>query len=73
MRFFHPLFSAQYNTISPWFELGGVSSNITTTRATVGVNGTWGTCQMSIFGDGDGGHDRCSMGPKQVLERAFLA
>ena len=29
-----------------------------------------GTCSMSIFGDG--GHDRCSMGPKRLLERVFF-
>ena len=27
------------------------------------INGTWGTCQMSRFGDG--GHARCSMCPKR--------
>ena len=33
--------------------------------------GTWGTCQMSRFGDG--GPARCSMGPKRSLESAVFS
>ena len=35
------------------------------------INGTWGTFQMSRFGDG--GPARCSMGPKPSLERVFFS
>ena len=35
------------------------------------INGTWGACQTSRFGDG--GPARCSMGPKQSLERVFFS
>ena len=35
------------------------------------INGTWGTCQTSRFGYG--GPTRCSMGPKQSLERVFFS
>ena len=35
------------------------------------INGTWGTCQVSRFGDG--GPARCSMGPKSSLERLRLS
>ena len=35
------------------------------------INGTWGTCEMSRFGDG--GPARCSMDPKRLLERVFFS
>ena len=35
------------------------------------INGTWGTYPNSRFGDG--GHDRCAMGPKPSLERVFFS
>ena len=35
------------------------------------INGTWGICQTSRFGDG--GPERCSMGPKPSLERVFFS
>ena len=35
------------------------------------INGTWGTCQTSRFGDG--GPARCSMRPKRSLERVFFS
>ena len=35
------------------------------------IDGTWGTYQRSRFGDG--GPVRCSMGPKQKLERVFFS
>ena len=37
----------------------------------VWINGSWGTCQMSRFGDG--GPARCSMGRKRLLERVFFS
>ena len=37
----------------------------------VWINGTWGTCQTSRFGDGV--HARCTMGPKQLLETVFFS
>ena len=37
----------------------------------VWINGTQGTCPTSRFGDG--GLDRCSMGPKRSLERVFFS
>ena len=37
----------------------------------ISINGTDGTCQMSIFGDGNDA--RCSMGPKWSLERVFFS
>ena len=37
----------------------------------VWINETWGAYQTSRFGDES--HGRCSMGPKQWLERVFLA
>ena len=33
------------------------------------INGTWGICQTSRFGDG--GPDRCSRSPKPSLEKVF--
>jgi len=35
------------------------------------INGTWGTYQKSRFGDG--GPERCSMGPKPLFERVFFS
>ena len=35
------------------------------------VNGTWGLCPKFRFGDG--GYDRCSMGPKRSLERVLFS
>ena len=35
------------------------------------INGAWGICQMSSFGDG--GPDRCSTCPKPSLERVFFS